>query len=114
MNRWQRLWLSVKLIAAVAACVAAGVQAFLYMMDSTDASRIHPLSILVAGLIFGFITFGLLSFIEGGVRRLVAPFVTAQPQPQPQPQSNADADTEPTAQPPLILSADDSAQHKSL
>jgi hypothetical protein len=110
MNRWQRLWLSVKLIAAVAACVAAGVQAFFYMMDSSDASQIHPLSILVAGLIFGFITFGLLSFIEGGIRRLIAPFVTAKPKPQ----ANADTDSELAAQPPLILSADDPAQHKSL
>ena len=109
MNRWQRIWLSVKLIAAVAVCVAVGVQAFFYMMDSTDAARIHPLSILVAGLIFGFITFGLLSFIERGVRRLVAPFVTANPQLQAQ----VDTDSE-LATPPLILSADDSAQHKSL
>jgi hypothetical protein len=110
MNRWQRLWLSVKLITAVAACVAAGVQAFFYMMDSTDASRIHPLSILVAGLIFGFITFGLLSFIEEGIRRLLAPLFTAKPQPQ----ANADTDSELVAQPPLILSTDDSAQQKSL
>jgi hypothetical protein len=114
MNRWQRLWLSVKLITAVAACVAAGVQAFFYMMDSTDASRIHPLSILVAGLIFGFITFGLLSFIEEGIRRLLAPLFTAKPQPQRLPQANADTDSELSAQPPLILSADDSAQPRNL
>ncbi|MGW8465228.1 hypothetical protein [Pseudomonas sp. CLCA07] len=109
MNKWQRLWLSVKLVAAVAACVAVGVQAFFYMMDSSDAERIHPLSILVAGLFFGFITFGLLTLIERGVRRLAAPFVTARSQPQ----ANADTDSE-LAAPPLILSADDSAQQKSL
>lgn len=110
MNKWQRLWLSVKLIAAVAACVAAGVQAFFYMMDSTDASRIHPLSILVAGLIFGFITFGLLSFIEGAIRRLIAPFVTTKPQPQ----ANADTDSELAMEQPLVPSAEDSSQQKSI
>ncbi|WP_223511364.1 hypothetical protein [Pseudomonas sp. GL-B-19] len=109
MNKWQRLWLSVKLIAAVAACVAVGVQAFFYMMDGSDAEQIHPLSILVVGLIFGFITFGLLTFIERGVRRLAAPFVTARSQPQ----EKADTDSELVAQ-PLILSTDDSAQQKSL
>ncbi|TPG80384.1 hypothetical protein [Pseudomonas arsenicoxydans] len=110
MNRWQRLWLSVKLIAAVAACVAAGVQAFFYMMDSSDASRIHPLSILVAGLIFGFVTFGLLTSIERGIRRLLAPLFTAKPQPQ----AHADTDSELAAQPPLMLSVDEPAQQKSL
>ena len=110
MNKWQRIWLSVKLISAVAACVAAGVQAFFYMMDSTDAARIHPLSILVAGLFFGFITFGLLTLIERGVRRLAAPFVTARSQPQ----TETEADTELAAEQPLILSTDDSAQHKQL
>ncbi len=110
MNKWQRLWLSVKLIAAVAASVAAGVQAFFYMMDSSDAERIHPLSILVVGLIFGFIIFGLLSLLERGVRGLVAPFVTAKPQPEAQ----AETDAGLTVEQPIILSADDSAQQKNL
>ena len=110
MNRWQRLWLSVKLVAAVAACVAAGVQAFFYMMDSSDAERIHPLSILVVGLIFGFITFGLLSLLERGVRVLVAPFVTVKPQPEAEVENDAGL----TAEQPIILSADDPAQQKNL
>jgi len=82
MNKWQRFWLALKLTAAVAACLAAGVQAFFYMLNSPDAAQVHPLSILVAGLIFGFITFGLLSLIEREVKRLVARFVTTSPAPQ--------------------------------
>lgn len=82
MNRWRRLWLFVKLIAAAAACVTAAVQAFLYMLESQDAVQIHPLSIVVVGLIFGFISFGLLSLIERGVRRLVARSVTVAPDPR--------------------------------
>ena len=110
MNKWQRLWLSVKLITAVAACVATGIQAFLYMMDSSDASRIHPLSILVVGLIFGFITFGLFSLLERGVKRLVAPFVTASPRPPTVHQNDASMAT----QQALILPADDSARQQQL
>ena len=77
MNRWRRLWLIIKLMAAVAACVAVAVQAFLYMLDSPDAAQIHPLSIVVAGLIFGFITFGVLSLIEIGFLGLVGFFLPA-------------------------------------
>ena len=110
MNKWQRLWLFVKLIAAVAACVAVGVQAFFYMMDSSDASRIHPLSILVAGLIFGFITFGLLTSIERGLQRLAAPFVTTTPQLQ----AESVTDSGLPAEQPLNLAADDSVQQRNL
>ncbi|AWM90790.1 hypothetical protein DJ564_08115 [Pseudomonas sp. 31-12] len=88
MNRWRRLWLIIKLIAAVAACVAVAVQAFLYMLESSDAVQIHPLSILVVGLIFGFITFGLLSLIERGVSGLVAQIIS---KPHAEPQSDAGA-----------------------
>ena len=108
MNRWQQIWLSVKLIAAVAACVAVGVQAFLYMMDSPDAGRIHPLSILVVGLFFGFITFGLLSLLEWGGRRLIALFGTASQEPEAGYQNDARLATERSQ----ILPADDSAQQK--
>ncbi|EJM22667.1 hypothetical protein PMI22_01479 [Pseudomonas sp. GM21] len=110
MNRWQQIWLSVKLIAAVAACVTVAVQAFLYMMDSSDAERIHPLSILVVGLIFGFITFGLLYLLERGVRRLIAPFVTASPESQAGHQNDARL----AAEQPLILPAEDSPQEKQV
>ncbi|MVV49525.1 hypothetical protein EJA72_14950 [Pseudomonas sp. PB120] len=108
MNRWQRLWLSVKLLAAVAACLAASALAFLYMMDSPDAARIHPLSILVVGLIFGFITFGVLTVFEKGGRALVTPRQRAVPVPQAN--LEQDADFEPEQ--PFTMPMDDSSRQK--
>jgi hypothetical protein len=105
MNRWRRIWLIVKLMAAVAACLIASIQAFLYMMESPDAVRIHPLSIVVVGLIFGFIVFGFLSLIDRAVRGFMAPSDPAIPQPQAEPEK--------AAEPPLSLPADDSTQQKS-
>ncbi|QVW24722.1 hypothetical protein KJF94_03830 [Pseudomonas hormoni] len=110
MNKWQRLWLSVKLIAATAACVTAAVQAFLYMMESQDAVQIHPLSILVVGLIFGFISYGLLSLIERGVRRLVARSDTVAPEPR----AELESDVGLVADQPLTLSSDAPAHQKNL
>jgi hypothetical protein len=107
MNRWRRLWLIIKLIAALAACVAVAVQAFLYMLDSSDAVQIHPLSILVVGLIFGFITFGLLSLIERGVVRLVAPIIS---RPQAEPERDAGAMPER----PLTFSTEDPTHQRNL
>lgn len=109
MSRWRRLWLSVKLIAAAAACVAVAVQAFLYMLDSQDAVQIHPLSIMVAGLIFGFVSYGLLSLIERGVKRLVARFDTGAPEPQ----TEFEDDVELTLDEPLILPSDSPAHQKN-
>jgi hypothetical protein len=107
MNRWRRLWLIIKLIAAVAACVAVAVQAFLYMMESSDAVKIHPLSILVVGLIFGFITFGLLSLIERGLLGLVAPIIS---RPLAEPQSDAGA----TPERPLTFPTEDPTHLRNL
>ncbi|WP_259696432.1 hypothetical protein [Pseudomonas brassicacearum] len=61
-------WVFVNLLAAFAACLTVTVQAFSYMLESPDAAQMHPLSILVVGLIFGFITYGILSLIERAVR----------------------------------------------
>ena len=110
MNRWRRLWLVIKLMAAVAACVAVAIQAFLYMLDSPDAAQIHPLSIVVAGLIFGFITFGLLSLIEIGLVGLVGFFLPGTPQPQATPESDEGL----SLQGPLALQSDDPAHQKNL
>lgn len=110
MSRWRRLWLSVKLVAAAAACVAVAVQAFLYMLDSQDAVQIHPLSIMVAGLIFGFVSYGLLSLIERGVKRLVARFDTAAPEPQ----AELEADVELTLDEPLTPLSDAPVHQKNL
>lgn len=107
MNRWRRLWLIIKLIAALAACVAVTVQAFFYMLESSDAVQIHPLSILVVGLIFGFITFGLLSLIERGVIRLVAPIIS---RPKAKPESDAGA----TPEWPLTLPTEDPTHQRNL
>ncbi|MHC8385987.1 hypothetical protein [Pseudomonas sp. LB3P14] len=108
MNRWRRLWLFLKLMAAVAACVTAAVQAFLYMLESPDAAQIHPLSIVVVGLTFGFIIYAFLSLIERVVRVFLAP-----PDPViPQPQAELETDAGLAAEQPLILPADDSAQQK--
>ncbi|MHC8342744.1 hypothetical protein [Pseudomonas sp. RT6P73] len=107
MNRWRRLWLIIKLIAALAACVAVAVQAFLYMLESADAVQIHPLSILVVGLIFGFIIFGLLSLIERGVIRLVAPIIS---RPQAKPESDAGA----TPERPLTFPTEDPTHLRNL
>ncbi|MFJ7282161.1 hypothetical protein [Pseudomonas sp. NPDC099000] len=107
MNRWRRLWLIIKLIAAVAACVAVAVQAFLYMLESSDAVQIHPLSILVVGLIFGFITFGLLSLIERGVLRLVAPIIS-------RPQAGSESDAGATPERPLTFPTEDPTHLRNL
>lgn len=110
MNRWRRLWLSVKLIAAAAACVAVAVQAFQYMLESQDAVQIHPLSILVVGLIFGFISYGLLSLIERGVQRLLARSDTVAPEPR----AELESDVELVVDQPLTLQADASTHQKNL
>ncbi|MFJ3370959.1 hypothetical protein [Pseudomonas sp. NPDC086251] len=109
MNRWRRIWLIVKLMAAVAACLTASILAFLYMMESPDADQIHPLSIVVVGLIFGFIVFGLLSLIDWAVGALLAISDPVIPQPR------AEVDNEAGLSPdqPLSLPADDSTQQKS-
>jgi hypothetical protein len=105
MKRWRRIWLIVKLMAAVAACLTASIQAFLYMMESPDADQIHPLSIVVVGLIFGFIVFGLLSLIDWAVSAFTAPSDPVIPQLQAEPEKEAE--------PPLSRPADDSTQQKS-
>lgn len=110
MNRWQRLWLSVKLIVAAAACVAVAVQAFQYMLESQDAVHIHPLSIFVVGLIFGFISYGLLSLIERGVQRRLARSDTVAPEPR----AERESDVELVADQPLTLQADASTHQKNL
>lgn len=113
MNRWRRIWVFVKLVAAFAACLAVAVQAFSYMLESPDAAQMHPLSILVVGLIFGFVTYGILSLIE----RLVRGFL---PHPAPvtttvaaQPQTDLEEDAVVMEEQPLTLSADDSTQQKN-
>mgnify|MGYP003914239979 FL=1 len=113
MNRWRRIWVFVKLVAAFAACLAVAVQAFSYMLESPDAAQMHPLSILVVGLIFGFVTYGILSLIE----RLVRVFL---PHPDPvtttvtaQPQTDLEEDAVVMEEQPLALSADDSTQQKN-
>jgi hypothetical protein len=107
MNRWRRIWVFVKLVAAFAACLTVAVQAFSYMLESPDAAQIHPLSILVVGLIFGFITYGILSLIERAVRGLL-------PHPDPaQPQTELEEDAVLIEEQPLALSADDSTQQKN-
>ena len=113
MNRWRRIWVFVKLLAAFAACVAVAVQAFNYMLESPDAAQMHPLSILVVGLIFGFITYGILSLIDKAVRSFL-------PHPDPvtttveaQPQTEFEEDAVPMEEQPLALSADDSTQPKN-
>ncbi|MBK5355401.1 hypothetical protein JFU37_23225 [Pseudomonas sp. TH41] len=109
MTRWRRLWLSVKVLAAVAACLTVAVQAFQYMLESPDAVQIHPLSIVGVGLIFGFVTFGVLSLIEWVVRRFVALFAPVTPQPQ----AEIESDVELTPEQPLTLASDDSTQQKN-
>jgi hypothetical protein len=111
MNGWRRIWLIVKLTAAVAACLTASIQAFLYLMESPDAAQIHPLSIVVVGLIFGFIVFGFLSLIDMAVRAFVAPPVPVIPQSQFQAEVENEAGLSPEQ--PLSLPADDSTQQKS-
>lgn len=113
MNRWRRIWVFVKLVAAFAACLAVAVQAFSYMLESPDAAQMHPLSILVVGLIFGFVTYGILSLIE----RIVRVFL---PHPAPvtttvaaQPQTDLEEDAVVMEEQPLALSADDSTQQKN-
>lgn len=108
MNRWRRLWLILKLMAAVAACVTAAIQAFLYMLESPDGAQIHPLSIVVVGLIFGFIIYGLLSLVERVVRVFLTPPAPAIPQPQAELETEAGL----AAEQPPIPPADDSAQQK--
>ena len=113
MNRWRRFWVFVKLVAAFAACLTVAVQAFSYMLESPDAAQMHPLSILVVGLIFGFITYGILSLIERAVRSFL-------PHPDPvittlaaQPQTKPEEDAVLMEEQPLVLSADDSTQQKN-
>ncbi|QCY14064.1 MULTISPECIES: hypothetical protein [Pseudomonas] len=113
MNRGQRLWLVVKLLAAVAACLYAAVQASRYMLESPDAEQIHPLSILVVGLIFGFVTFGLLSLI-GWIVRLFLPFPDpVTPTVVAQPQTTPDEDAPLMPESPPVLPADDSTRQKN-
>ncbi len=107
MNRWRRFWVFVKLVAAFTACLTVAVQAFSYMLESPDAAQVHPLSILVVGLIFGFITYGILSLIERAVRGLL-------PHPDPaQPQAEFKEVDVLMEEQPLALSADDSSQQKN-
>lgn len=113
MNRWRRIWVFVKLVAAFAAGLTAAVQAFSYMLESPDAAQMHPLSILVVGLIFGFITYGILSLLEGVVRGFL-------PRPSPvattaaaQPQTALEDDAVFMEEQPLALSDDDSTQQKN-
>jgi hypothetical protein len=113
MNRWQRLWLVVKLLAAVAASLYVAVQASRYMLESPDAERIHPLSILVVGLIFGFVTFGLLSLV-GWIVRLFLPFPDPViPTVAAQPQTTPEEDAPLTPEPPPVLPSGDSTQQKN-
>lgn len=77
------------------------------MLESPDAAQVHPLSILVVGLIFGFITYGILSLIERAVRGLL-------PYPQPtQPEAEFKEVDVLMEEQPLALSADDSSQQKN-
>jgi hypothetical protein len=77
------------------------------MLESPDAAQVHPLSILVVGLIFGFITYGILSLIERAVRGLL-------PHPQPtQPEAEFKEVDVLMEEQPLALSADDSSQQKN-
>ncbi|WP_415770828.1 hypothetical protein [Pseudomonas sp. LB3P38] len=113
MNRWRRIWVFVKLVAAFAACLTVAVQAFSYMLESPDAAQMHPLSILVVGLIFGFITYGILSLIERAVRGFLPhpdPVTTAVAS---QPQTELEEDAVLMEEQPLALSADDSTQQKN-
>ncbi|MHC8399696.1 hypothetical protein ACYZTX_09445 [Pseudomonas sp. MDT1-17] len=108
MNRWRRLWVIVKLVAAFSACLIVAVEAFRYMLESPDAAQLHPLSIMVVGLIFGFITYGILSLIETVVRGFL-------PRPDPVAPTAAPLEEDPVLmqEQPLALSADDSTQQKS-
>ena len=113
MNRWQRLWLVVKLLAAVAVCLYVAVQASRYMLESPDADQIHPLSILVVGLIFGFATFVLLSVI-GWIVRLFLPFPDpVTPSAGVKSQTTPEEDAPPMPGSPPTLPADDPAQRKN-
>jgi hypothetical protein len=109
MNRWRLLWLSVKLLAAVAACLAVAFQAFQYMLESPDAVQIHPLSIVGVGLIFGFVIYGVLALIEWGIRSFVALFARVTPQPP----AEVESDVALAPEPPLTLASDDSTQQKN-
>ena len=113
MNRWRRIWVFVKLVAAFAACLTVAVQAFSYMLESPDAAQMHPLSILVVGLIFGFITYGILSLLERVVRGFLprpAPVATTA---AAQPQTALEDDAVFMEEQTLALSADDSTQQKN-
>lgn len=108
MNRWRRLWVFVKLVAAFSACLTVAAEAFRYMLDSPDAAQLHPLSIVVVGLIFGFITYGVLSLIE----RVVRVFL---PRPGPVATTAAPLEEDPVLMQDqtLALPADDSTQQKN-
>lgn len=113
MNRWQRLWWVVKLLAAIAVCLYVAVQASRYMLESPDADQIHPLSILVVGLIFGFVTFVLLSVI-GWIVRLVLPLPDpVSPRAEIKSQTTPGEDAPPMPESPPTLPADDPAQRKN-
>ncbi|MDQ0121208.1 uncharacterized protein HemY [Pseudomonas lini] len=112
MNRWQRLWWVVKLLAALAVGLYAAVQASRYMLESPDAAQIHPLSILVVGLIFGFATFVLLSLL-GWIARLFLPFPDpVNPRAEVKPQTTPEEGAPPVPESPPTLSADDPDQQK--
>jgi hypothetical protein len=113
MNRWRRVWVFVKLLAAFAACVAVAVQAFSYMLESPDAEQMHPLSIVVVGLIFGFITYGILSLIERAVRGFLPHRAPVNTTVAAQPQTELEEDAVLMEEQPLVLSADDSTQQKN-
>ncbi|HCS46287.1 MAG TPA: hypothetical protein DIW52_26360 [Pseudomonas sp.] len=113
MNRWRRLWLVVKLLAAVAVGLFVAVLASRYMLESPDAEQVHPLSILVVGLIFGFATFGLLSLIGWIVRVFMASPDPVNPTVVAQPQTTPEEDAPLMPEPPPVLPADNSTQQKN-
>ena len=113
MNRWRRIWVFVKLVAAFAAGLTAAIQAFSYMLESPDAAQMHPLSILVVGLIFGFITYGVLSLIERAVRIFLPHRDPVTTTVAAQPQTALEDDAVFMEEQPLALSADDSTQQKN-
>ncbi|MHC8335277.1 hypothetical protein [Pseudomonas sp. LB3P25] len=113
MNRWRKLWVFVKLVAAFAACLAVAVQAFSYMLESPDAAQMHPLSIVVVGLIFGFFTYGILSLIERAIRGLLPRTDPVSSTVAAQPQTALEEEAVLMEEQPLAVSADDSTQQKN-
>jgi len=112
MNRWRRLWLVVKLMAAFAVGLYTAALASRYMLESPDAAQIHPLSILVVGLIFGFATFVLLSLI-GWIVRLFLPFPDpVTPRAEVKSQTTPEEDAPPASESPPTLPSADPGQQK--